>query len=79
MLRSISSPGGRPEQCATRIASQASVSRWRRRVGEYQRNGYWNEVDWGSRPGRAGCLCPAEIQREFGIEPAKPASVERAA
>lgn len=52
---------------------------WRRRIQAFGRNAYWNRYDWGPAPGKDGCKAPPEIQREFGIEPAKPQPVERVA
>lgn len=41
---------------------------WRRRVQSWLTGDrYWNTTDWGSRPGRSGCYCPANILAEFGI------------
>lgn len=35
----------------------------------------WKEGDRGPKPGEAGCQVSPEIQREFGVEPARPAAV----
>ncbi len=40
---------------------------WRRRVREFQRNGFWNQLDWGPKPGRPGCAAPADLLAEFDI------------
>jgi hypothetical protein len=39
----------------------------------------WREHERGRRPGEAGCRVSPEIQREFGIDPAKPQPVGRSA
>lgn len=52
---------------------------WRRRVREFSRNRYWNRLEWGEPPGRPGCRAPAEIQREFGIDPPAPIAIPGAA
>ncbi len=39
---------------------------WRRRVGEFTRNLYWND-DWTERPGKPGCNVPEHILAEFGL------------
>jgi uncharacterized protein YdaU (DUF1376 family) len=53
---------------------------WRKRVREFAKNGFWNRVEWGSAaPSRPGCAAPAEIQREFGFEPAAPIAIPGAA
>lgn len=40
---------------------------WRRRVGEFQRNGYWNRLDWGPAPGKPGCTVATEILEAAGV------------
>jgi hypothetical protein len=65
-----------PRSIAHRGADQATANPWTARVREFKRNVYWNAVDWGPAPGRPGCAAPAEIQREFGIEPAAPQQVD---
>lgn len=39
----------------------------------------WREHERGPRPGEPGCRVSAEIQREFGVDPAKPREVRGAA
>lgn len=43
----------------------------RRRVREFVANKHWNRLDWGAPPGQPGCRVSPEIQREFGIDPAR--------
>lgn len=53
---------------------------WRKRVREFAGpNQIWHGLDWGPKPGRQGCEAPAEIQREFGFEPAPPLPLRGAA
>lgn len=52
---------------------------WRRRIQAYRRNAYWNRLEWGPAPGQPGCKVSPEIQRECGIEPAKPQPIRGAA
>lgn len=40
---------------------------WRRRVDRYLHGSQFWDSDWEGRPGRPGCIVPAEILREFGI------------
>lgn len=61
---------------ARMTASAVPHNPWRARVREFKANIYWNELDWGPKPGRPGCKAPPEIQREFGFEPAPPQPVE---
>lgn len=58
---------------------QDPTALWRSRCRTFAKNAYWNSVEWGPKPGREGCTAPPEILREFGIEPAKPAPIERVA
>ncbi len=42
---------------------------WRKRVKAYLHgSGFWNTTDWEAQPGRPGCIVPAEVLREFGVE-----------
>jgi uncharacterized protein YdaU (DUF1376 family) len=34
---------------------------WRGRMLEWTQNRYWNALDWGPRPGHAGCQVPAHL------------------
>lgn len=53
---------------------------WRSRVRHFAGpNRYWSTYDWGPPPGKDGCKAPPEIQREFGIDPARPQPVLGAA
>lgn len=39
---------------------EAPADPWPARIREYQRNAYWNRLDWGPPPGKPGCkLSPA--------------------
>lgn len=42
-------------------------SPWRGRVGEFTKNRWWEELNWGPKPGKSGCMAPAEILAEFGF------------
>lgn len=68
-----------PEPEPPLLAVAAVEDPWVRRVREFAKNSCWNELDWGPRPGRPGCTVDPTIQREFGIEPAKPQPVRGAA
>lgn len=47
--------------------------KWRTRVRNYVGGPkFWNSTDWEAAPGRPGCIVPAEVLREFGLEPALP-------
>jgi hypothetical protein len=39
----------------------------------------WREHERGPKPGEPGCRVTPEVQREFGVEPAKPQPVKGAA
>lgn len=43
------------------------LATWRRRVGEFTRNGFWNDCDWDAMPGKPGCRAPAAVLAEFGF------------
>lgn len=47
--------------------------KWRARVRNHlAKLQYWNADDLGPAPGKPGCIVPAEVLREFGLEPAPP-------
>lgn len=43
---------------------------WPSRIREYQRNAYWNRLDWGPPPGKPGCTLSPEAQMAHGYTPA---------
>jgi len=51
---------------------------WSGRVNEWTVNQYWNDTDWGPRPGRAGCKVSASILAEHGMADDKLISTARA-
>lgn len=46
---------------------------------DFKAGGEWREHERGPKPGSPGCRVTAEIQREFGVEPAAPQVVRGAA
>lgn len=42
------------------------ADRWDRRVAEFAKSRHWNEVDWGTRPGRDGCKVNPAILAKHG-------------
>lgn len=68
-----------PKPRAAAAPSPKPGDEWRHRIAAYQRNAFWNRLEWGAQPGREGCAAPPEIQREFGIEPAPPQAIRGAA
>jgi uncharacterized protein YdaU (DUF1376 family) len=51
----------------------------RRWMGEYREHPEWWRPERGPSPGEPGCRVSPEIQREFGVDPAKPQPVVRSA
>lgn len=49
------------------VAIDPELQRWRTRVREFTKNRWWEETNWGPRPGKPGCLAPTEILAEFGF------------
>lgn len=43
------------------------AQRWRGRVGEFSRNRWWEETNWGPKPGKPGCEAPRAVLAEFGF------------
>jgi hypothetical protein len=62
---------------ARRGQSPLMVEEWQQRrwMTEFAEHPTWWRPDRGPSPGEAGCRVSADIQREFGIEPAKPQAV----
>lgn len=44
---------------------------WPGRLREFARNGHWNAVDWGPRPGKPDCRAPPELITEHAPSIAK--------
>lgn len=42
---------------------------WASKIRAYQRNAYWNRLDWGPPPDKAGCLVPPETLMAHGYTP----------
>lgn len=47
---------------------------WRSRCRSWAKSQFWNTDDWGPKPGRDGCRCPAEILAEFSTGPGSKAA-----
>lgn len=47
--------------------SESMDALWGQRVGEYVRSKYWNEYDWGPRPGKHSCEVPSQILEQHGF------------
>lgn len=52
--------GADPPLLAAGMGAAATSDPWPKRLREYRANGYWNTTDWGPKPGKPGCLAPAD-------------------
>ena len=59
-------PAPRPSAPTT---PEAPGDLWLRRIQAYRKNGFWNRLDWGPAPGKAGCAVPPEILISTGFVP----------
>jgi|SRR5215469_7956727 len=44
-----------------RLVAAAEHDPWPDRARRWRLNRYWDEIDWGPKPGRPGCQCPADL------------------
>lgn len=51
---------------------------WSGRIDDWTVNQYWNDTDWGPRPGKNGCKVPASILAEHGLAGDKVIPISRA-
>jgi lysophospholipase L1-like esterase len=55
---------------------QAPPDDWEHRVAEFKANYWWNETEWGPKPGKPGCAAPVQILAKYGYHVALVAITE---
>jgi len=59
-----------PKLASVRPTVARQGPNWRRLMREFRANGYWpSDPDVGPKPGRPGCIVPAEVLAEFPANP----------
>lgn len=58
-------PTGYPQSLQTTTTNHDDPHQWRARLRGYNPTAFWNQGDWGPRPGEAGCRVPKPILDEW--------------